>query len=115
MSQGSSLFQSGTPTPLRIPTDTASWSSGRLPIIGINGYRRGVEAPFFSCDDRIAGEHAVRHLASLGHRTIGFISGPHRFTPVQRRLEWYQRTMRDLFGNSTRRTSLTDEALPVRG
>ena len=69
----------------------------RLPIVGINGYVTGIEAPFFSSDDRIAGEQAVRHLAALGHRRIGFISGPRRFTPVQRRLAGYERTMRELF------------------
>jgi alanine racemase len=69
-----------------------------LPIVGINGYVEGVEAPFVSCDDRVAGEHAVRHLAALGHRRIGFVSGPHRFTPVRRRLDGYEQTMRTLLG-----------------
>lgn len=69
-----------------------------LPIVGVNGYVGNVEAPFFSCDDRVAGEQAVRHLASLGHRRIGLLSGPSRFTPVQRRLEGYKTAMRNLFG-----------------
>ncbi|MBT8227904.1 MAG: LacI family DNA-binding transcriptional regulator [Dactylosporangium sp.] len=79
------------------PTRYRKLVDGRLPIVGINGYVKGVEAPFFSCDDRIAGEHAVRHLADLGHCRIGFISGPRRFAPVQRRFDGYTRTMRELF------------------
>jgi LacI family transcriptional regulator, repressor for deo operon, udp, cdd, tsx, nupC, and nupG len=70
----------------------------RLPIVGINGYVSDIEAPFFSCDDRIAGELAVRHLAALGHTRIGLICGPRRFTPVQRRLAAYEKTMGELFG-----------------
>jgi DNA-binding LacI/PurR family transcriptional regulator len=69
----------------------------RLPIVGINGYIPGIQAPFVSCDDRIAGEYAVRHLAALGHRRIGFASGPRRFIPVQRRLAGFEETMRELF------------------
>ncbi|MBN1173270.1 MAG: LacI family DNA-binding transcriptional regulator [Micromonosporaceae bacterium] len=82
------------------PSRYRSLVERRLPIIGINGFVPGVEAPFFSCDDRVAGEQAVRHLAALGHRRIGFVSGPHRFAPVQRRLTGYQTTMRELLGAS---------------
>src|SRR5690349_17628581 len=71
-----------------------------LPVAFINGYVEGVDAPFISCDDRAAGEMAVRHLASLGHVRIGLISGPGRFLPVQRKLAGYRETMRDLFGES---------------
>ena len=69
-----------------------------LPIVLVNGYVPDVEAPFISCDDRAAGELAVRHLAALGHRRIGLISGPGRYLPVQRKLVGYQAAMRDLFG-----------------
>ncbi len=71
-----------------------------LPIVLVNGYVPGVEAPFISCDDRAAGELAVRHLAALGHRRIGLISGPARYVPVQRKLAGYRETMRQLFGAS---------------
>ena len=47
-----------------------------LPIVLINGFLTNVEAPFVSCDDRAAGQLAVRPLATLGHRRIGLISGP---------------------------------------
>jgi alanine racemase len=69
-----------------------------LPIVLVNGYAPGVEAPFMSCDDRAAGELAVGHLAGLGHRRIGLISGPERFVPVQRKLAGYRSAMRTLVG-----------------
>ncbi|MGC9667990.1 LacI family DNA-binding transcriptional regulator [Planosporangium sp. 12N6] len=69
-----------------------------LPVAFINGYVEGVDAPFISCDDHAAGEMAVRHLASLGHRRIGLITGPSRYLPVQRKVAGYREAMRDLFG-----------------
>jgi alanine racemase len=69
-----------------------------LPIVLINGYTAGVEAPFVSCDDRVAGELAVSHLVALGHRRIGFISGPERYSPVQRKVAGYRATMGRLLG-----------------
>ncbi|MEV6600966.1 LacI family DNA-binding transcriptional regulator [Actinoplanes sp. NPDC051346] len=65
-----------------------------LPIVLINGYADGLDAPFISCDDRLSGELAVNHLVALGHRRIGFISGPDRFLNVQRKLEGYRTAMR---------------------
>jgi alanine racemase len=65
----------------------------KLPIVLINGFAEGVEAPFISCDDRIAGELAVSHLVTLGHRRIGLISGPDRFLPVQRKLAGFRAAM----------------------
>ncbi|MFY1652170.1 LacI family DNA-binding transcriptional regulator [Solwaraspora sp. WMMB762] len=71
-----------------------------LPIVLINGYAEGIEAPFVSCDDREAGELAVEHLVSLGHRRIGLITGPDRFLPVQRKLAGFRAAMRRLAGAS---------------
>jgi alanine racemase len=67
-----------------------------LPIVLVNGYAEGIEAPFISCDDRAAGELAVSHLVALGHRRIGLISGPDRYLPVQRKIEGYRTAMRRL-------------------
>src|SRR5262245_56544796 len=61
-----------------------------LPIVLVNGYTEGIEAPFISCDDRAAGELAVSHLVALGHKRIGLISGPDRYLPVQRKIEGYR-------------------------
>jgi len=60
-----------------------------LPIVLINGFVADLSAPFISCDDKLAGQLAVAHLQSLGHRRIGLISGPERYSPVQRKLSGY--------------------------
>lgn len=70
----------------------------RLPIVLVNGYLEGIEAPFISPDEAVAAELAVAHLASLGHRRIGLISGPERYLPVQRKLMGWRRAMSDLLG-----------------
>jgi DNA-binding LacI/PurR family transcriptional regulator len=61
-----------------------------LPIVLVNGFAAGLEVPFVSCDDRLAGDLAVTHLVALGHRRIGLISGPHRFISTQRKLAGYR-------------------------
>lgn len=58
----------------------------RVPIVLINGYLDGVDASFFSCDDRAAMSLAVRHLSALGHTRIGLAVGPARYVPVVRKL-----------------------------
>jgi DNA-binding LacI/PurR family transcriptional regulator len=57
----------------------------RVPMVLIGGYAEGVDAPFVSADDVLAAELAVRHLVSLGHRSIGLAAGPNRFVPTQRK------------------------------
>lgn len=69
-----------------------------LPIVMINGYVPGIPAPFVSCDDREAVELAVAHLAALGHRRIGLITGPERFVPVRRKVAGFRSAMSRLFG-----------------
>ncbi len=56
-----------------------------LPIVLVNGYAEGVDAPFISDDDAAAMDLAVTHLASMGHRRIGLAVGPMRFVPVVRK------------------------------
>jgi LacI family repressor for deo operon, udp, cdd, tsx, nupC, and nupG len=70
----------------------------RLPIVLVNGYISGVEAPFISPDEEAAARMAVAHLVSLGHRRIGMVNGPQRFVPVQRKLAGWRRAMSDLLG-----------------
>jgi LacI family repressor for deo operon, udp, cdd, tsx, nupC, and nupG len=65
-----------------------------LPIVLINGYADGIDAPFVSCDDQVAGVTATAHLVGLGHRRIGFVSGPDRFTSVRRKLDGYRYVVR---------------------
>ncbi|MHB1066979.1 MAG: LacI family DNA-binding transcriptional regulator [Candidatus Nanopelagicales bacterium] len=56
-----------------------------LPIVLVNGYAPGVDAPFISDDDAAAMDLAVAHLTSMGHRRIGLAVGPIRFVPVVRK------------------------------
>lgn len=56
-----------------------------LPIVFVNGYAGGVDAPFISDDDAAAMDLAVSHLAAMGHRRIGLAVGPARFVPVVRK------------------------------
>jgi alanine racemase len=70
----------------------------QLPVVLVNGYIAGLPAPFISPDEHTAAELAVSHLAALGHRRIGLITGPDRFLPVQRKIAGYRAAMRDLVG-----------------
>lgn len=58
-----------------------------MPIVLVNGYADGIDAPTVSTDDSSAMEQAFRHLVSLGHRSIGLAIGPDRFTPALRKRE----------------------------
>ena len=57
-----------------------------LPIVLINGFAPGVDAPFVSTDDSAAMDLSARHLVALGHRSIGLAIGPDRFVPAQRKV-----------------------------
>jgi DNA-binding LacI/PurR family transcriptional regulator len=67
----------------------------QLPIVLINGYMDGIDAPFFSTDDRAAMSLAVRHLTTLGHRRLGLVVGPPRYVPVVRKTEGFLDATRD--------------------
>ncbi|MBO3086867.1 LacI family DNA-binding transcriptional regulator [Cellulomonas dongxiuzhuiae] len=56
-----------------------------VPIVLVNGYAEGVDAPTVSTDDTAAMDQAFRHVYSLGHRSIGLALGPPRFVPSQRK------------------------------
>ncbi|MGW1997242.1 LacI family DNA-binding transcriptional regulator [Embleya sp. NPDC001921] len=73
-------------------------SAENVPMVMINGYAEGVDAPFLSTDDRLAMRLAVSHLVELGHERIGLLSGPRRFVPVIRKAEGFLRTMAELLG-----------------
>lgn len=67
-----------------------------LPIVLINGYVEGVDAPFISNDDAASMELAVGHLVSLGHTRIGLAVGPERYLPVIRKIEGFELSLRTL-------------------
>jgi alanine racemase len=57
-----------------------------MPVVFVNGYAPGLDAPFFSTDDTESMELAVTHLVQLGHRGIGLAIGPERFVPAARKI-----------------------------
>jgi DNA-binding LacI/PurR family transcriptional regulator len=61
-----------------------------LPIVLVNGYTDGVDAPFISNDDVTSMDLAVTHLAALGHTRIGLALGPRRFVPVLRKISGFR-------------------------
>ena len=69
-----------------------------VPLVMINGYLRGVAAPFISTDDREAMRLAVTHLAELGHEKIGLCIGHRRYVPVIRKIEGFTRYMKERLG-----------------
>lgn len=60
-----------------------------IPFVLINGTRPGIDAVAVANDDSMAIQTAVRHLASLGHRKIGFATGPEHFVPSRRKAEGF--------------------------
>ncbi|MEO3765883.1 LacI family DNA-binding transcriptional regulator [Streptomyces sp. B8F3] len=67
-----------------------------VPFVMINGYSEKFQGTFISPDDRDAMRLSVTHLASLGHRRIGLALGPGRFVPVQRKVEGFLDSMREV-------------------
>ena len=62
-----------------VTTDPARYQALRrrgLPIVLVNGYTEGVDAPFISNDDVASMELSVGHLVELGHTRIGLAVGP---------------------------------------
>ncbi len=72
----------------------------RLPVVFVNGYLEGIEAPFLSTDDRAAMRLAVTHLVQLGHTRIGFAAGPERFMPSRRKREGFAAAVNEHLGLS---------------
>ncbi len=60
-----------------------------VPLVMVNGYTEGIDAPFISNDDTHSMELSVRHLVSLGHRKIGLAIGQDRFVPVRRKRDGF--------------------------
>lgn len=70
----------------------------RLPVVFVNGYAPGIDAPFFSTDDHDAMAVAVRHLAQLGHTRIGLAIGPGRYVPAARKQAGFVAALGDVLG-----------------
>jgi DNA-binding LacI/PurR family transcriptional regulator len=69
-----------------------------LPIVLVNGYIEGVDAPFVSNDDVTSMDLAVTHLVAQGHTRIGLALGPRRFVPVVRKITGFREAMRRHLG-----------------
>jgi DNA-binding LacI/PurR family transcriptional regulator len=69
-----------------------------LPIVLVNGYHEGIDAPFISDDDHASMELALTHLVSLGHTSIGLAVGPERYVPVIRKISGFRNSMHTLLG-----------------
>lgn len=69
-----------------------------LPLVLVNGYIDGVDAPFISNDDVASMGLALEHLVSLGHREIGLAVGPERYVPVIRKIAGFRHAMQKLTG-----------------
>jgi DNA-binding LacI/PurR family transcriptional regulator len=67
-----------------------------LPIVLINGYHEGIEAPFISNDDVASMDLSISHLAHLGHTRIGLAIGPDRYVPAIRKMTGFRAAMKSL-------------------
>ena len=56
-----------------------------IPMVFVNGAVDGLRVPSVSADEAEAAYLAVRHLVDLGHRCVGFLSGPANHLGVRRR------------------------------
>ena len=59
----------------------------KLPVVLVNAAIDELPFPSVVCDDARAMDQAIRHLASLGHRSIGLLLGPADHVPSERKLE----------------------------
>ncbi|MFT8356619.1 LacI family DNA-binding transcriptional regulator [Bifidobacterium aquikefiri] len=71
-----------------------------LPMVFVNGFMKGISAPFVSCDDQAAGKLAVRHLFTLGHRRIGLLLSSATNVSDIRLAEGYCDAMKRAFGET---------------
>jgi LacI family repressor for deo operon, udp, cdd, tsx, nupC, and nupG len=91
------IFVSGRHADTTASTDRYHRLRGRgVPIVLVNGYAAGVDAPSVSTDDAVAVTLAVRHLASLGHQRIGLAVGPDRYVPAQRKVATFTSLLAEL-------------------
>ena len=86
-----------------------------MPIVLVNGFAEGVDAPSVSTDDSAALDLAFRHLVSLGHRSIGLAIGPERFVPAARKRVEFAVNLERHLGVTDARRSRRHDAVHGRG
>ena len=62
-----------------------------VPVVFLDRFVRGIEAPVVRADGRRAVDELVEHLASLGHEKLAIISGPAETVPGRERLEAFRK------------------------
>jgi DNA-binding LacI/PurR family transcriptional regulator len=86
-----------------------------LPIVLVNGFMPGIDAPFISNDDEASMELSLTHLVHLGHRRIGLAIGPIRYVPVVRKTAGFRRFMAELLGERDVDQYVENEMFTVEG
>lgn len=86
-----------------------------LPIVLVNGYMGGIDAPFVSNDDEASMELSLSHLIHLGHTRIGLAIGPNRYVPVVRKIAGFRRYMSSLLGVDNVDDLIDNEMFTVEG
>ena len=64
-----------------------------MPMVLVNGWLDGLDAPFASTDDVAAMREAVHHLRDLGHTRIGCAMGPARYVTSRRKVAGFLEAM----------------------
>lgn len=70
-------------------------SDKSIPMVFVNGAVEGLCVPSVSADEAEAAHLAIRHLVDLGHRCIGFLSGPPNHLGVRRRAGGFENALGD--------------------
>ncbi len=65
----------------------------QVPVVLVNGLIGEAPLPSVAVDIRAGSRMAVRHLASMGHRRIGVLTGPHRYATSQELFSGYEEEM----------------------
>lgn len=66
-----------------------------LPFVLLNRDAAGLEDRCLSLDNELGGYEATRTLIEMGHRRIGYISGPLRWADASARLSGHQRALQE--------------------
>jgi DNA-binding LacI/PurR family transcriptional regulator len=65
----------------------------QIPVVLVNGLVGESPVPAVAVDIRAGSQMAVRHLASMGHRRIGVLTGPRRYATSQELIGGYAMAM----------------------
>ncbi|AKU15720.1 LacI family DNA-binding transcriptional regulator [Luteipulveratus mongoliensis] len=110
------LFVSGQHANLDVGVERyVQLRSRGLPMVLVNGHRPEIDAPSLSNDEAAAVDLAVSHLMSLGHKRIGLATGQHRYVPVVRKVEAFERVLAERLGVQDPRPFVAQTWFTVEG